>query len=42
VFDIMRALGCPCDDDDGERCMVVHVVEVDDGGFVVDDHPSEG
>jgi hypothetical protein len=40
---IMRALGCPCDDDDdGERCRVVRVVEVDDGGYIVDDHPSEG
>jgi hypothetical protein len=44
VFDVMRLLGCPCDDDDdGERCRVVRVVEVDDdSGLIVDDHPSEG
>ena len=40
---IMRELGCPCDEGDGERCLVVRVVEVDeDTNLIVDDHPSEG
>jgi hypothetical protein len=43
IRDIMRALSCPCDDDgDDERCRVIRVVEVDDRGWIVDDHPSEG
>jgi hypothetical protein len=43
VFAIMRALGCPCEyHEDDERCRVVRVVEVNDAGFIVDDHPSEG
>lgn len=43
VFAIMRALGCPCDDDeDGERCSVIRVVEIDDRGWIIDEHPSEG
>jgi hypothetical protein len=43
LYDVMRDLGCKCDDDeDGERCMVVRVVEVDDDRWIVDEHPSEG
>ena len=43
IIAIMRALGCPCDDDeDDERCRVVRIVEVNECGWIVDDHPSEG
>jgi hypothetical protein len=43
VLAIMRALGCPCDDDgDDERCRVIRMVEVDETGLVMDEHPSEG
>jgi hypothetical protein len=43
VYEVMKELGCKCDDDeDDERCRIVRVVEVDDRGWIVDDHPSEG
>jgi hypothetical protein len=43
IIAIMRARGCRCDDDeDEERCLVVRIVEVDDRGYVVNEHPSEG
>jgi hypothetical protein len=43
MFAILEAIGCKCDDDeDAERCRVVRIVEVDDRGLIVDEHPSEG